>query len=193
MKMYINEVEKKSTYNASIAMAWYRKGNDIRVETFDDDTSRKIKTVIVHGEPQQHKLDENREHCKAIAKNLDKWANGEMFRCPECGEILDLSGQTVGDKYKCAACGEIVEYYDLEQLNLYDYFENDIYDIEYRVGSDREYRSARVMVACGGPNIYIDTKTKDVELYWWNESARYPIAYDTIDELDNFFEELFNC
>ena len=70
-----------------------------------------------------------------------------------------------------------------EQMTLYDYFE-DCLDIEYRCDGRREYRSVRVMVTCGGPNIYIDTATKQVELYWWTDRASYPLAYDAVDAVD---------
>ena len=136
---------------------------------------------------------ENRKHCQYIAEELEKYASGEIYRCPECGEYCSIeeeeneNGETI---YKCG-CGCITEY-EPEQLSLHDYF-SDCLDIEYRVSSSKEYRSVCIMVTCGGPNIYIDTETKNVELYWWGERANYPISYDVINEIDAWAEEYWNC
>ena len=83
-----------------------------------------------------------------------------------------------------------------EELETYDdiseYFD-DCLDIEYRSGSGREYRSVRVMITCGGPNIYVDTKSKSVELYWGNTVETYPLSYDVVDAIDSYFEDILMC
>lgn len=124
-------------------------------------------------------MDANTKHCKHIAETLEAVAEGRAFYDED--RYMDFA-----DDF-----GEIPE--DAEQASFFDYFEGGLYDIEYRIGSDREYRSARAMVACGGPNIYIDTKTGTVDLHWWANSASYPIAEDACRELDEFFEELYMC
>jgi hypothetical protein len=47
-------------------------------------------------------------------------------------------------------------------------------------------------VAFGGPNIWINTRTKQVEGYWWGDKCI--MSYDR-DEmgLDDALSELFNC
>ncbi|MGN0629258.1 MAG: hypothetical protein ACI4IW_06480 [Oscillospiraceae bacterium] len=140
---------------------------------------------------------ENREHCKSIAKTLEAYAGGSVYRCPKCGAEFEWINENYfvnedGAFYHCPNCGAYVEENELEALSIYDYLE-DVYDIEYRVGSNKEYRSARIMVACGGPNIYIDTKNALVQLYWWTEYAEYPFSYEARNEIDNFMEELFQC
>ena len=49
------------------------------------------------------------------------------------------------------------------------------------------------MVACGGPNIYVDTGSGQVELYWWGDSAKWGIDRNAVVAIDEAFEELFNC
>jgi hypothetical protein len=137
---------------------------------------------------------ENREHCKAIAERLEAVANGRMYRCPVCGEFVE-------DNNLFCGCGEQVdligdEENDIEpweSVSLWDYFEGGVYDIEYRVNAEREYKSVRIMIACGGPNIFIDTAARAVELYWWTDRANYLIDADTCDIIDEYFEELFQC
>ena len=136
---------------------------------------------------------ENRERCKRIAEDLEQYVNGELYRCPECGEVctIEETENDDGDTVYKTSCGCVLEY-EPEQLGLYDYFE-DCLDIEYRCGSDKEYRSACIMVTCGGPNIYIDTATKQVELYWWGDRASYPISYDAAAAVDEWAEEYWGC
>jgi hypothetical protein len=79
---------------------------------------------------------------------------------------------------------------DDQEMSAFDYLQ-DALDIEYIVNSKREYLGARVLVAFGGPNIWINTRTKKVEGYWWNESAS--ASFDDGIDLDSALEELWNC
>ena len=79
---------------------------------------------------------------------------------------------------------------ELETANLYEYFE-DALDIEYRISIDMEYKSVSIMIAYGGPSIYIDTDSKQVELYWWGDEEVYPIKQKVCDEIDEIFEEYY--
>lgn len=87
----------------------------------------------------------------------------------------------------------ILEEYDLEvgdMMPAFNYLQ-DALDIQYIVGSDKQYLGARVLVAFGGPNIWINTHTGTVEGYWWsmNAFANFTDGMGLDDEL----EELYNC
>lgn len=140
------------------------------------------------------KTNENVNICKGVAEELEKYVNGEYFRCPECGDVFTWDDVEVkGDEcYYCPHCDEMFLDGDLEQLSVYDWLE-DVLEIEYRCNSRKEYRSASVMTACGGPTIYVDTGSKQVELYWWTERANYPISADAAAALDDCLEEHWNC
>ncbi len=136
---------------------------------------------------------ENRNHCKHIAEEIEAYAEGRIYKCPHCGEEFDINeAEETENGHICPSCKEEIEEGDAEQMSLYDYFD-DIYDIEYRISGSGDFRSVCIMVACGGPNIYIDTGTKQVELYWWGDRANFPIHYDTVDEIDSYFEEMYQC
>lgn len=134
---------------------------------------------------------ENRETCKRIAEEVEAYANGNVYKCPECGELINLEDHD-GDKYKCPGCGEIHDVDDLEQLGVWDYMD-DVLDIEYRISSQMELRSVQVMVACGGPNIYIDTGERAVQLFWWFDKAEFPLDSGACAEIDEWAEQLFEC
>ena len=77
-----------------------------------------------------------------------------------------------------------------ECQSLYDYFD-DVYDIEYRIDGEGNYKSVSLMIACGGPNIYVDTNDAYVKLYWGSTYVDAPISYDISDEIDDIFEKMY--
>jgi len=156
--------------------------------------------MALAGMTQEQTNEENRNHCKRIAEDLELYASGSAYKCPCCREVFDHDDIAESEHenaggitcYTCPHCNEEIEESDLEAVSLYDYFE-DCLDIEYRCDAQREYRSVQIMVTCGGPNIFIDTATKQVELYWWGDRASYPISYDAVDAVDAWAEEYWGC
>lgn len=73
----------------------------------------------------------------------------------------------------------------------FDYLE-DALDIQYIVNGDKQFLGARILVAFGGPNIWINTQTKTVEGYWWGESKFASYHNDEMD-VEGAVEELWNC
>ena len=144
---------------------------------------------------------ENFEYCKRIAEELELYTEGKAYKCPHCEELHSMEEYEETEHenengdicYTCPHCGEEIEESELEAVSIYDYFNRDIFDIEYRSNAEGEYRSVKIMIAYGGPNIYIDTSRKAVLLYWWSESAEYSLLSSTCNEIDNYFEELYNC
>lgn len=190
-KHYLNVRTHEDTNRASQAMKWHRNGDEVQINIFYNEPHKTGLANVVHVPGAiQKKTDENREQCKHIAKEVEAYANGEICKCPECGEEIRLP-DNVGDKFKCPHCHTVNDFNDLEQLGIWDYM-SDILDIEYRCGSDKEYRSCKICVACGGPNIYIDTASAMVKLYWWTEYAEYPLSYEARDIIDEWAEEYWN-
>ena len=157
--------------------------------------------------------------CKAIATEMEAIYNGNLKKCPECGELIDPDdlktvyrcpecGESVngsettcphcGEEIEheeitvCPCCGEEVEESELEDYTLWDYF-SDCLDIEYRIGTDHTFRSVEIMITCGGPNIYVDTADAKVKLCWGNTHEEAPFSYNVRDEIDSIFEEYYSC
>lgn len=196
-KHYINIRTGEDTASATQAMKWHRAGDMVQVNTFYNEPHKTGLANVVHipgADPvkkERNAAEENRNHCKHIALEIEAYADGNVYRCPECGEEIKMPDD-VGDKYRCPHCHTAADVDDYEQLSVWDFL-NDVFDIEYRCSSNKEYRSVRIMVACGGPNIYIDTSDAMVKLYWWNERAEYPLSYDARDAIDEWAEEYWNC
>lgn len=70
-------------------------------------------------------------------------------------------------------------------------YSEDVLDVEYYVGSDGSYRGVRLLVTFGGPNIWIDTKLKEVQGFWWGDKATAELV-DNLG-LDDFWSEMWDC
>ena len=81
----------------------------------------------------------------------------------------------------------------LEEQGAYKYFEeDDPLDIEWTLDYTMHFRGANVAVTLGGPNVYINTFHGSVDLYWGNEEEHAYLSVRCRDELNDYFEELFN-
>ena len=63
------------------------------------------------------------------------------------------------------------------------------YDIRYYVDSSKRYLGAEIMVAGGGPTVWVNTYTGYVEGYWGGDKVLEPFI-DNLG-LDDYCEELY--
>ena len=92
---------------------------------------------------------------------------------------------------------EIENYYngfeeDGEEKGLYDYL-SDILDFEITINSQMEFSSCKVWITLGGPNVWIDTASHEIKLAWGGERAELWLPSEICDEIDSYFEEIYNC
>ena len=65
------------------------------------------------------------------------------------------------------------------------------YDIRYIVDREKRYYSAELMVAGGGPTIWVNLNTMEVEGYWGGDRVNVPFR-DSLG-LDQYCEEMYGC
>ena len=151
-------------------------------------------------------MDKNLEHVQNIVKDMADFASGSYFIYD--GDLFPIDESDFCKEEGCTIqqeniFGDIHTFYvmpdgekifegDLEIATIGDYF-NDFYDVDYIVGSDKKYKACRVLVAFGGPNIYIDTWDGQVQLEWWGEHAETEIPTSVCSAIDEFFEMLYEC
>ena len=125
---------------------------------------------------------ENLQHIEKIARDLNSLVNGELFKCPVCGEIFEAPPFEA-----CPDCDE-----DLEPISILDYF-SDCLDIEYRVNGKNadEINSVKIMIAYGGPTIFVDTGDRKIKLYWWTEYEEVSIFLEVAEAITEAFNELW--
>ena len=68
---------------------------------------------------------------------------------------------------------------------------DDVYNIRYIVDSEKKYLGAMLMVAGGGPTIWVNTWTNEVEGYWGGDRVTW--AFRDEIGLDDYNEEMYNC
>ena len=73
-----------------------------------------------------------------------------------------------------------------KEITASDWMEG-TYDIRYYVDRDKSYLGAEIMVAGGGPTIWVNTYTREVEGYWGGDRVTVPFA-DNLG-LDDYCEE----
>ena len=74
----------------------------------------------------------------------------------------------------------------------YDWREKtEVYSIEWITTQDHNYKAARLMVAGGGPNIWINLQTYQVEGYWGADKCVWGF-HDSIGLNDHYREEFEN-
>mgnify|MGYP003680818340 FL=1 len=100
--------------------------------------------------------------------------------CDNCG-----ADNSSGLSEPCESCGEYMD------TSGFDYV-SDVLDVNWVLDSNREFKGARLMVAYGGPTIWIDTSTNTVSGGWWGDSYSATYSRDEMD-IDGACEELFGC
>ena len=63
-----------------------------------------------------------------------------------------------------------------------------VYDIEWTTHRDHSYRAARLLVAGGGPTIWVNTMTDNVEGYWGTDKVKH--YYSDQIGLDDYLLEM---
>ena len=66
-----------------------------------------------------------------------------------------------------------------------------VYDIRYIVDREKRYLGAELLVAGGGPTVWVNLDTKYVEGYWGGDRVNEPFI-DNLD-LDGYCEEMYGC
>ena len=74
------------------------------------------------------------------------------------------------------------------QETAHDWMEG-TYDIRYLVDREKRYLGAEILVAGGGPTIWVDTWTNEVKGYWGSDRVTCPFA-DNLG-LDDYCEEIY--
>lgn len=97
----------------------------------------------------------------------------------------------IADELTAIYNGEITNE-DGDAVTLYDYIA-DTLDCEYTIDSRKAYKSCKIYVTLGGPNVWIDTAKSAVCLAWWTDRDEYYLDRIICDEIDAIMEEYYNC
>ena len=107
-----------------------------------------------------------------------------------CGEQLRRMCKTIAEEITSGKTERLSDYDSKCEVILEaGRFMEDVYDIRYIVDREKRYYSAELMVAGGGPTIWVNLNTKEVEGYWGSDRVTEPFI-DNIG-LDDYLEDLY--
>ena len=104
-----------------------------------------------------------------------------------CKRIADDITEKAITRYN----GYETEHDEDDEGTLATRFMEGVYDIRYIVDREKRYYSAELLVAGGGPTIWVNLNTKEVEGYWGGDRVTEPFI-DNIG-LDDYLEEMYAC
>ena len=93
------------------------------------------------------------------------------------------------ERYAKEARAGDMRFYPLNYGGEEDHYE--AYSIRYIIDGSGEYLGARLMIAGGGPNIWVDTFEGEIQGFWGSDKCSFPIwDYEYIDD---YWEEMYKC
>ena len=96
-----------------------------------------------------------------------------------CGEQLRRMGKSIAEDISNGDGTSASEFMD------------STYDIRYIVDREKRYMAAELLVAGGGPTIWVNLNTGYVEGYWGGDKVEHPFT-DNLG-LDDYCEEMYGC
>ena len=121
-----------------------------------------LQAPLIKGEKKQETCEEQlRRMCKSIADGI---SSPEMITDEETGEKRQ---ETAGD------------------------WMEDVYDIRYIVDREKRYYSAEMLVAGGGPTVWVSLNEMEVQGYWGGDKVTEPFI-DNLG-LDDYLEDMYGC
>lgn len=80
---------------------------------------------------------------------------------------------------------------DIEGGTNQDKYLNRVLEITYLTGAKKEYKGVELLVAFGGPNIYVNTRYNQVEGYWGGTNCT--LSFKDKLGLDDYYKEMWEC
>ena len=104
-----------------------------------------------------------------------------------CKRIADDISEKAITRYN----GYETEHDEDDEGTLASRFMDHVYNIEWITHQDKSYKAARLLVAGGGPNIWVNLQTNTVDGYWASDKC----TWGFVDEigLDDYLEEMHEC
>jgi hypothetical protein len=112
----------------------------------------------------------------ACIANGNSWKESEVKKKSEtCNEQLERMVKNIAE--------DITE----GKEDVHEWME-DVYNIEWITNQDHSYKAARLLVAGGGPNIWVNLQTNTVDGYWGADKRSWGFV-DNIG-LDDYLQEI---
>ena len=130
-----------------------------------------------------------------VIDDIDDWKQNEWerkkteflkkhpFTDPEDKEAYESEDEYVTDNI-----GEVDDIDEPEQMSMTDYInDNSLGDIRFEVDSKMELYGGKVLLAFGGPNVWLHDD--EIRGYWGGDTETWSLCSDARDALMEFFQE----
>ena len=130
-----------------------------------------------------------------IIDDMDEWKQNEWenlkakflkehpFTDPKDKETYESE-----DEYVIDNIGEVDEIDEPEQMSITDYInDNSLGDIRFEVDRKMELYGGKVLLAFGGPNIWLHDD--EIRGYWGGDTETWSLCSDARDALMEFFQD----
>ena len=120
----------------------------------------------------------------ACIANGSSWKESEVKKKPEtCNEQLEGMVKNIAEDIT-----DGLKIDDTSGTGTVSEFMDHVYNIEWITHQDHSYKAARLLVAGGGPNIWVNLMTNTVDGYWGADKRSYGFV-DNIG-LDEYLQEI---
>ena len=124
-----------------------------------------------------------------VVKERIKTVRDKEGRRETCGEQLRRMCKDIAQDITDAKQQDYVDQ-PRKEITASEWMEH-VYDIRYIVDREKRYMGAELMVAGGGPTIWVNLYTKEVEGYWGTDRVQW--AFQDNLGLDEYCEEMYGC
>ena len=123
----------------------------------------------------------------ACIANGSSWKESEVKKKPEtCNEQLERMVKNIADDISNPKISKDDGKEAIELQTAHEFMEG-VYNIEWITHQDHTYKAARLLVAGGGPNIWVNLQTNTVDGYWGSDKRSWGFV-DNIG-LDEYLQE----
>ena len=127
-----------------------------------------------------------------VVKERIKTVRDKEGRRETCGEQLRRMCKSIADSISNPVISnDEQEDGSVEQHGGASEWMEGVYDIRYIVDREKRYYSAELLVAGGGPTIWVNLNTMEIEGYWGGDRVNVPFI-DSLG-LDDYCQEMYGC
>ena len=124
----------------------------------------------------------------ACIANGSSWKESEVKKKPEtCNQQLERMVKNIADDISNPKISKDDGKEAIELQTAHEFME-DVYNIEWITHQNHSYKAARLLVAGGGPNIWVNLQSNTVDGYWGSDKRSYGFV-DNIG-LDEYLQEI---
>ena len=124
----------------------------------------------------------------ACIANGNSWKESEVKKKSEtCNEQLERMVKNIADDISNPKISKDDGKEAIELQTAHEWME-DVYDIEWITHQNHSCKAARLLVAGGGPNIWVNLQTNSVDGYW--ASDKFSWGFQDNIGLDEYLQEM---